>query len=203
MEMKIQLNLEMVFPTMLKGDFIERMSDEEFFHFCQQNRDVKVERDADGKIIIMSPTHFLTGKRNNEILYQLTHWNKRFLLGECVDSDTGFTLRNGAVRNPDAAWISNEQLSKLSPKQLQSFPHICPAFIVELKSKSDSLPDLKLKMKEWTANGCRLGWLIDADEEVVYIFTEKSESIHDDFDKPISGGNVLLNFQLILSELRS
>jgi Uma2 family endonuclease len=65
MEMKIQLNLEMVFPTMLKGDFIERMSDEEFFHFCQQNRDVKVERDADGKIIIMSPTHFLTGKIKN------------------------------------------------------------------------------------------------------------------------------------------
>jgi Uma2 family endonuclease len=201
--MKIPLTLEMIFPTMLKGDFIERMSDEEFFHFCQQNRDVKIERDADGKIIIMSPTHFLTGKRNNEILYQLTHWNKHFHLGECVDSDTGFTLRNGAVRNPDAAWISNEQLSKLSAKELQSFPHLCPEFIVEFKSKSDSLPELKLKMKEWMANGCGLGWLIDADEEVVYIFTETAEFIHNNFDQPIAGMDVLPHFELILSELRS
>jgi Uma2 family endonuclease len=192
----------MVFPAMLKGDFIERMSDEEFFHFCQQNRDVKIERDADGKIIIMSPTHFLTGRRNFQILFQLGKWNEHHRLGECVDSDTGFTLKNGAVRNPDAAWISNEQLSKLSAKDLQSFPHLCPEFIVELKSKSDSLPDLKLKMKEWMANGCRLGWLVDADEEVIYISSEESESIHDDFDQPLSGGNVLLNFQLTLSELR-
>jgi Uma2 family endonuclease len=193
----------MVFPTMLKGDFIEGMSDEEFFHFCQQNRDVKIERDADGKIIIMSPTHFLTGKRNSEILYQLTHWNKIYQLGECVDSDTGFTLRNGAVRNPDAAWISNEQISKLSAKELQSFPHVCPDFIVELRSKSDSLQDLKLKMREWIANGCKLGWLIDADEEVVYVFTENSETLHDNFNQPISGAHVLPNFALVLSELRS
>jgi Uma2 family endonuclease len=192
----------MVFPTTLKGDFIERMSDEQFFHFCQQNRDVKIERNADGQIVIMSPTHFLTGKRNNEILYQLTHWNKKFRLGECVDSDTGFTLNNGAVRNPDAAWVSNEVLSKLSAKELQSFPHVCPEFIVELKSKSDSISDLKLKMREWIGNECKLGWLIDADEEKVYVFTPNTEMMHMDFNQPISGEPVLKGFELVLSELR-
>ncbi len=198
----MDVNLGMVFPTTLKGDFIERMSDEQFFHFCRQNRDVKIERNADGQIVIMLPTHFLTGKGNNEILYQLTHWNKKFRLGECVDSDTGFTLNNGAVRNPDAAWVSNEVLSKLSAKELQSFPHVCPEFIVELKSKSDSISDLKLKMREWISNGCKLGWLVDADEEKVYVFTSNTETMHVDFNQPISGEPVLKGFELVLSELR-
>lgn len=194
--------MAMVFPTTLKGDFIERMSDNEFFQFCQQNRDVKIERNADGEIVIMSPTHFLTGKRNFQILLQLGKWNEKHSLGTCVDSDTGFTLKNGAVRNPDAAWISNELLATLSEKELQSFPHVCPECIVELKSKSDSISDLKSKMREWITNGGKLGWLIDVDEQIVYIYTPDSESVHLDFNVPISGEPVLRDFSLALSELR-
>lgn len=89
----------MIFPATLKGTYIERMTDKEFFHFCQDNRDFKFERTAEGQIVLMSPTHYLTGKRNNEILFQLTRWNKQSKLGECVDSDTGFYLSNTAMRN--------------------------------------------------------------------------------------------------------
>jgi Uma2 family endonuclease len=192
----------MILPAKLKGDYIERMTDEEFFTFCQENRDFKFERTAEGQIILMSPTHFLTGKRNNEILYQLTKWNKKYKLGECVDSDTGFYLPNGAMRNPDAAWISKDRLSTLAPVELQSFLKICPDFVVELKSKSDRLDDLKEKMKEWMSNGCRLGWLIDADEERVFVYIEGQETLHVGFDQPISGEPVLPGFELILSELR-
>lgn len=178
------------------------MSDSDFFLLCQQNRDLKMERDADGKIHVMSPTHFLTGKRNNEILYQLSHWNKKHHLGVCVDSDTGFTLRNGSVRNPDAAWISHDLLATLDAKEIYSFPHVCPEFIVELRSASDSISSLQQKMWEWIGNGCKLGWLIDADEEIVYIFSSAGMSIHSDFDIPLTGEPVLPNFSLILSELR-
>jgi Uma2 family endonuclease len=193
----------MIFPTTFKGNYIERMTDEEFFHFCQDNRAMKFERTASGQIIVMSPTGFITGDRNREILYQLTKWNKRYKLGRAVDSDTGFYLPNGAMRNPDAAWVSNESLSKIPKKELESFPHLCPDFIVELKSKSDSIQELKATMKEWMDNGCLMGWLIDAEEEIVFVY-ERGKKIrqHKNFDLPLSGESVLPGFELILSELR-
>ena len=192
----------MIYPTTLKGSYIERMTDDEFFHFCQDNRDFKFERTAEGQILLMSPTTFLTGDRNGEIISQLRFWNKKYKLGRAVDSDTGFYLPNKALRNPDAAWVSNERLSQIPVEELNQFPHLCPDFIVELRSKGDSLPALKSKMKEWMENGCRLGWLIDADEEKVYVYVNGKEEIHDDFDTPISGEPVLPKFELILSELR-
>lgn len=192
----------MILPATLKGRYIERMSDDEFFNFCQDNRDFKFERTAEGQIILMSPTFYLSGRRNVEILFQLIHWNKQNKLGECVDSDTGFYLSNRAMRNPDAAWISKERLETVTEKEKQSFLHLCPDFIVELKSKTDRLQDLKAKMKEWMENGCRLGWLIDADEEIVYVYHNNQETTHHGFDNPLSGEPVLPAFTLVLSELR-
>ncbi len=188
----------------LRGKTIEKMDDDEFFHFCQENANLKFERDSKGQIIIMSPTAILSGDRNSEVIMQLRLWNKKYKLGKAVDSDTGFYLKNKAMRNPDAAWISNEQFNKLSEKEIKkSFAYVCPDFIVELKSYSDTIESLKSKMNEWMENGCRLGWLIDADSETVYIYElNKSERIHQGFDLPLSGEPVLSGFELILSELR-
>ena len=192
----------MIFPATLKGSYIERMTDAEFFYFCQDNKDFKFERTSEGQIILMSPTTFVTGDRNSEIISQLRIWNKKYKLGRTVDSDTGFYLANGAMRNPDAAWVSNERLKEISEEELNKFPHLCPDFIVELRSKDDTLKELKAKMKEWMENGCRLGWLIDADEEIVYVYFENKETIHKGFDTLLSGEPVLPKFELILSELR-
>jgi Uma2 family endonuclease len=187
----------------LRGSFIERMTDEEFFTFCQDNSEFKFERTAEGQIILMSPTGFLTGDRNSAINKQLRIWNDSLRLGKVVDSDTGFYLPNGAMRNPDAAWISHDRLSKVSRKELEGFPHICPDFVIELRSKGDTLRELKLKMKEWIDNGCLLGWLIDADEETIYIYRpDKPEEIFKDFSNVLSGDPELPGFTLILSELR-
>lgn len=192
----------MILPQALKGDYIEKMTDDEFFRFCQDNRDLKFERTADSKIIVMSPTFFITGDRNSEIITQLRVWNKKSKLGRVVDSDTGFYLPNGAMRNPDAAWVSHDRLKTIDPSELLKFPHLVPDFIVELKSRSDRLQDLETKMKEWMENGCRLGWLIDADEEKVYVYEGKSKQTHLGFDFPLSGGPVLPGFEFQLSELR-
>jgi Uma2 family endonuclease len=192
----------MILPATLKGRYIERMTDEEFFHFCQDNKGFKFERTSEGQIILMSPTTFITGDRNSEIISQLRNWNKKYKLGRAVDSDTGFYLNNQAMRNPDAAWVSNERLKQISEEELDRFPHLCPDFIVELRSKGDTLRELKAKMNEWMENGCRLGWLIDADEEVVYVYHNQTETIHKGFDTPLSGEPVLPGFTLVLSELR-
>ena len=192
----------MILPATLKGRYIERMTDAEFFYFCQDNKDFKFERTSEGQIILMSPTTFVTGDRNSEIISQLRIWNKKYKLGRTVDSDTGFYLANGAMRNPDAAWVSNERLKEISEEDLNRFPHLCPDFIVELRSKGDILKELKAKMKEWMENGCRLGWLIDADEEIVYVYYNGQEITHNGFDNPLSAEPVLTGFSLILSELR-
>jgi Uma2 family endonuclease len=190
----------MILPAKIKG--LEKLTDEEFLYFCQENSDLKIERLANRQIIVREPTFFYTGRQNNEILYQLTKWNKEHRLGICVDSDTGFFLKNGAMRNPDAAWVSNERLKSIDPSELRKFPHLCPDFIVELKSSSDSLQSLKQKMAEWMENGCALSWLIDPDSETVYVYEGETERIHIGFDRPISGDPTLPQLQLILSELR-
>lgn len=192
----------MIFPATLRGRYIERMTDAEFFYFCQDNKDFKFERTSEGQIILISPTGFITGDRNSSIIKQIRNWNDQYKLGRSVDSDTGFYLPNGAMRNPDAAWVSNERLKNLTATELEGFPHVCPDFIVELRSKGDTLKELKTKMKEWIENGCRLGWLVDADEEIVYIYQNERETVHKGFEKSLSGDPVLPGFNLILSELR-
>lgn len=180
-----------------------RLSDEEFFNFCQENRDLRIEKTANQDIIIMSPTGYLTGDRNSEIVTQLRLWNKKAKSGRVLDSSTGFTLPSGAMRSPDAAWVSNERDQMLTPAERRRFAPVCPDFVVELKSQTDTIPDLQAKMEEWIENGCRLGWLIDADEEKVYLYQkDQPTEMVQGFDKMIEGGEVLPGFTLILSELR-
>jgi Uma2 family endonuclease len=178
------------------------MSEDEFFQFCQDNRELKFERNASGQIMLIPPSTFLIGDKNQEILFQLSLWNKTMKFGRAVGSCAGFTLPNGAVRNPDAAWVSNARLKAVDKSELDKFSHLVPDFIVELKSKNDRLDILKNKMKEWMKNGCRLGWLIDVDNETVYIYEGSTERKHTDFSKHLSGEPVLKGFKLKLIELK-
>lgn len=187
----------------LEGRLLESMSDDEFYVFCAENRNMKFEREPNGQIIAMSPTGFNTGDRNSEIITQLRNWNKKHKLGRVSDSDTGFYLPNGAMRNPDAAWVSNERLASVAKDELEKFPHLVPDFIIELASNSDYPRNLHVKMQEWIENGCRLGWLIDPYKETVNIYLPGKETeTLSGFDQKISGGEVLPGFALDLSELR-
>lgn len=180
-----------------------RLSDEEFYNFCRENRDLHIERNANQDIIIMSPTGYITGDRNSEITRQLGNWNKKSKSGRVFDSSTGFALPNGAVKSPDAAWISHEHDQQLSPEDRKKFAPVCPDFVIELKSENDDIPELQNKMVEWIENGCRLGWLIDADEEKVYIYQPKQPVCTiEGFNNTVDGGEVLPGFILELSELR-
>lgn len=107
-----------------------RMNDDEFFDFCQQNGHLRFEREPDGQITIMSPTGFRTGMISLRILGRLNDWSQRTKLGVAVNSDTGFYLPNGAMRNPDAAWVSNERLAQVPAHELDKFPHLVPDFVL-------------------------------------------------------------------------
>jgi Uma2 family endonuclease len=137
------------------------LTDEQFFQLCQNNPELRFERTAKGELIIMSPTGSSTGKRNADLTTDVSIWNRQTKLGVVFDSSTGFKLPNGADRSPDVAWILNDRWNALTPEQQERFAPIAPDFVIELRSKTDSLETLEAKMQEYIENGVRLGWLLD------------------------------------------
>jgi len=192
-------------PLILNDPYMSRMGDDEFFNFCQQHRKWRIERNAQHEILIMAPTFSLTGKRNARLIGQLyAWWNQHQEAGEIFDSNAGFTLPNGAVRSPGASWVPAAQWNGLSAAQQEKFAHVCPPFVVELRSKTDSLRVLLEKMEEYRQNGTALGWLLSCDDETAYIFRAGQADYEtlQGFDRELSGEKVLVGFMLDLRKLR-
>ena len=146
------------------------LSLEQFRELCCANPDLRIERSATGVVVIMPPTFSDSGNRNFNLNVQLGVWAEQDGTGIGFDSSTGFTLPNGAIRSPDAAWVRRERWEALSAEQKASFAPICPDFVVELRSASDRLNTLQDKMQEYLDNGASLGWLIDRPERMVYVY---------------------------------
>jgi len=193
--------MDFVDTITLRG--LERMTEDEFFHFCRQNPDLRVERSCKGEIIIMSPTGSRTGMRNSEINRQLANWNMEHRLGYVFDSSTGYKLPSGSERSPDASWVSRQKWEALSAEEQDKFAPVCPEFVIELKSPSDLLQTLQDKMEVWMSNGCQLAWLIHPERETVFIYRADGsrDELHG-FDRRVSGEDVLPGFELDLSALR-
>ncbi|MFM7573356.1 MAG: Uma2 family endonuclease, partial [Snowella sp.] len=146
------------------------VSQEQFELLVIANRDLRLERSPNGELIIMPPTGGTTGKRNAKLITYFVNWNDQMQLGEVFDSSTAFRLPNGSNRSPDVAWVSRDRWQSLTSEQQDSFPPLCPDFVVELRSKSDSLKSLQDKMEEYLENGLLLGWLIDIQNKTVEVY---------------------------------
>jgi len=177
------------------------MSDEQFYEFCQQNRDWRIERTAEGELIIMPPAGWKTGSRNALINASLTMWALQEGTGIAADSSTGFDLPNGATRSPDAAWVTRSRLAALTEEQKEKFLPLCPNFVIELRSPSDRLKAVQEKMQEYLDNGAQLGWLIDPLDRRVYVY--RPGVVVECLDNPttISGDPELPGFVLDLSRI--
>lgn len=174
------------------------MDDEQFFQFCRINRDLRIERTAEGEIEIMPPAGWETGRRNAIVTAQLTAWALRDGTGVTTDSSGGFYLPNGAMRAPDAAWVRRERLAGLTAEQRERFLPLCPDFVIELRSPSDSLPVLREKMEEYVENGARLGWLLDAPARRCYVYRPGGETEQLNEAAELSGEPELPGFSLDL-----
>ncbi|MEL4894475.1 Uma2 family endonuclease [Crocosphaera sp. Alani8] len=187
----------MINPLEINCDSLQ-MTDEQFFQLCQDNRDLRFERNSNGDILIMPPTGGETSNRNSSINYQLYAWNLKNKLGITFDSSAGFTLPNKADRSPDASWIPLEKWNNLTPQQRQKFLPLCPDFVIELRSPSDSLKTLQNKMKEYLETGTMLGWLINPKAKQVEIYRQGKEVEILDNPTTLSGEDVLPDFVLDL-----
>ncbi len=179
------------------------LTDEQFCQLCQDNRDYQFERTASGEIIIMPPTGGETGNQNFEITVGLGIWNKKYNLGKGFDSSTGFKLPNGANRSPDASWVKQERWEALSQEQKRKFIPLCPDFVVELLSPTDSLKQLQAKMQEYIDNGARLGWLIDAKTRRVEIYRPNQNVELLSNPVTLSGEDILPGFVLDVNAVLS
>lgn len=154
----------------LRFDSEDRLSEQEYLAFCRLNPDLRVERSAEGEIIIVPPPGGESSYRSLGVAMQLGNWASKDRRGKAFDSSAQYILPDSSRLSPDASWVSNKELQRFTPQQRKEFLRLCPEFLVEVLSPSDRLKSAKEKMERWVSNGAQLAWLIDGDRKTVYVY---------------------------------
>lgn len=196
--------LTLMLPVDLPLVTAAAMSEADFEQFCAQNRDLRIEREVNGKVTIMAPVHFDSGSFELDVATDLNLYVRKTKKGKALGPSTGFTLPDGSTKSPDASWISAEKLAALPPEERKKFAAVVPDFVIEIRSDSDKLGKLKRKMEQtWIANGVRLAWLIDPVKQKAYIYRQDgSTAVIQNFDGKLNGEDVLPGFELDLGMLK-
>ena len=193
---------EYILPEELLG-LDQPVTPEQFEEFCRKYRKLRLELTSTGEVIVMPPTGSETGRLNFNLIGQLEAWFRQHRLGVCFGNNAGFALPNGAIRSPDASWVSREKWDRLTDQQKKRFAPWCPDFVVELSSPSDRLSEVRNKMVEYMETGASLGWLVDPNKRRVYVYRPNEEVIILDNPASISADPLLPGFTLNLTELWS
>ena len=181
----------------------EEFTDDELYEFCVINKDLRIERDKDQNIIIIAPVGGNSGFFEKDLIFEVERWVREKQRGYSFSSSTGFLLPNGAMRSPDACWVSEERWSKLKPEQKQKFPPVVPDFVVEIRSASDELQSRQNKMEEWIENGVQLGWLLDLKNEKAYVYrVGESAEVIEGLIQQLTGEDVMPGFTVDLARLQ-
>jgi Uma2 family endonuclease len=186
-------------PVRLRFD--RPMTDEELMRFCAVNDDLRVEREPNGEILVMTPANIKTSSMNSRINRLLDEWAEADGRGIVSGPDGGYTLPDGSMRAPDAAWVANRRWQALSKEDQGRFAPICPDFVIELRSPSDKLPQARVKMEQWIANGAEVAWLIDPIEKAVTIYRpgEQPEVLAQ--PTSVQGTGPIAGFELVLARI--
>jgi Uma2 family endonuclease len=161
------------FPFLLRP--LKRMDDESLLRFCSANDPLRIERTAEGDLIVMTPAGGKTGNREGFLFRELDLWVESHAKGIAFNSNTGFSFPDGVVRSPDAAWLSDEQWNPLTEAEREEYLPVCPEFVVELRSPSDRIPDLEARLEFWMSRGALLSWLIDPQRQLAVVYRQGRE----------------------------
>jgi Uma2 family endonuclease len=196
--MGLALN-EIALPVRLRTDV--PMSDEEFLRFCAANEPNRFERDANGEIIVMSPTGFEGSGIESDVFFELAGWARSDGRGKAFGPTAGFKLLDTSVRAADAAWVSWQRVNSVGPAEAKGFPSICPEFVIEVRSHSDRLPELRAKMKQWIANGAEVAWLIDPIDKAVTVYRSGAAPEEHVNPSSVQGIGPIAGFELVLARV--
>ena len=190
---------EMPLPLRFRPE--KPMSDEELMRFCAANDAVRVERDANGEILVMTPAGSKTSKMNLRIGRFLDEWTELDGRGVAFESNGGFTLPDGSMRAADVAWVARTRWEALTDAEQSRYAPLCPDFVIELRSPNDSLSELKTKMEHWIANGAQLGWLIDPENKTVSLYRPGEEPEILAHPTSVQGSGVMAGFELVMARV--
>jgi Uma2 family endonuclease len=190
---------ELELPVHLRLD--APLSDEQLLRFCRENDLLRIEREPNGELTIISPTGSEGGLQEADVIIELGVWARADGRGRCFPASAGFTLPDSSMRAADAAWMSRERWDRISPEQRKGFAHVCPEFIIEVRSQSDRLKPLQKKMRQWTANGAEVAWLIDPERRVVEIYRpgQEPEILFD--PSSVQGEGPVRGFELVMQRI--
>ena len=177
------------------------MSDDELMRFCTVNEMLRVEREPNGELLVMTPAGNRSSHKNAAIISALYQWAERDGRGYAFDSNTGFNLGDGSMRSPDAAWVSAARWDSLSEEDKERFSPICPEFVIELRSAADRLAPLEVKMEQWMANSVELAWMIDPQRKVVAIYRPGAETEILTEPAAVAGGGPVAGFELTMDRI--
>jgi len=175
------------------------LSDDQFYQLCQANENLQLERTAQGELVIMPPVGGLSGNRESDLNADLVIWNRQTQLGQVFSSSTIFTLPSGAKRSPDVAWVKSDRWESLTLEEQEKFPPLCPDFVIELRSQTNSLNQLQEKMQEYLDSCLQLGWLINPQAQEVEIYRPNQVVEIVRLPTTLSGEKVLPGFILDIS----
>lgn len=173
-----------------------QFTDEQFYQLCLSNPELTIERDAEGRLIVMSPVGGDSGSREMDLGGEVYIWNRQTQLGKVFSSSTLFKLPGGGSRSPDVAWVELSRWEALTPEQRQKFPPLAPDFVIELRSRSDNLQTLQDKMLEYLQSGVRLGWLFNPQNQQVEIYRQGQTKEVRSLPTQLFGEDVLPGFVL-------
>jgi Uma2 family endonuclease len=179
----------------------EKLSDEDYWVFCEANRKLHIERTAKGEIVIFPPAGGESDDRSAEVITELRVWARKDGRGRGLGSTVQFFLPDGSGLSPDAAWVSYQSLNRLTKQQRKKFLRLTPEFVVEVLSPADSLSKAKAKMELWIANGVELAWLIDGDAETVHIYRKGRRPVVRRRIKELAGEGPVAGFVLVLTPI--
>lgn len=179
--------------------FAHPLTSEEMEQFCATNKPMRVERDSNGELIVMTPVNSDGGWLENEVNLELGIWARRDGRGRSFGPTAGFTLPDTSVRAADAAWVSLSRWQALTRDQQQTYAPICPEFVIEIRSRTDRLPPLEAKMEMWIANGTELAWLIDPQRKVVAIYRPGNTPEVLQEPTSVQGTGPMAGFELIMA----
>jgi len=177
------------------------VTDEELIRLSAENQPMRFERDANGEVIVMSPTWTEGGGRESEVGTELAIWARTDGRGKYYGSNTGFKLPDSSVRAADAAWVSWNRWNALTAEQRAGFARLCPDFVVEVRSETDRLRPLQEKMEMWIANGAEVAWLIDPIEKAVTIYRPGDEPEHLAHPTSVQGTGPIAGFELVMARI--
>ncbi len=178
------------------------LTDLELMRFSRENRPLRMEREPNGEILVMTPTTFSTMIMNQRVCYFLQAWTLEDGSGVSSGPDGGYKLANGAMRSPDAGWISSTKVDRMTDSQKErEYTPFAPDFVIELRSPTDRLADARAKMKEWVANGVDLAWLIDPKRKVVEVYRPgEAPEVHVE-PSSVQGTGPVRGFELVMARV--